>query len=187
MKFVTFASLAVAVNAQDQILATSSTGALNYHWTEDMNCPNFASATSDEGLVEIIKEGTGTKTFEGWAQECAELAYGLSAEYAPCIQVMYLPGGASFAADGGADPWYGCRAYEGTVLEHKDKYGDEYDILVETGSVNINDDNNRVAACINTSPTNVAGAYSCSRGPILGAAGYLTLGAAAALSVASMI
>ena len=185
MKFVTFASLAVAINAQDQILATSSTGALNFHWTEDMNCPNFAS--DEEALVEVIKEGTGTKTFEGWAQECAELAYGLSAEYAPCIQAMYLPGGSSFAEDGGADPWYVCRAYQGTFLEHRDSYGDEYDVLTESGNVNINDDNNRVAACINTSPTNVAGAYSCSRGPLLGAAGYLTLGAAAALSVASMI
>ena len=59
---------------------------------------------------------------------------------------------------------------------------------MEDLGINTNDDNFRVAACVNTSPSDVAGAYSCSRGPLLGAAGYLTLGvAAAALSVASMI
>ena len=174
MKFVTFASLAVAVNSQDQILATSSTGALNFHWTEDMSCPN-----SQENIIEIIKEvNGGNKTFEGWAQECAELSYGLSAEYAPCIQAWYLPSGSGSSTDAN-EPYYGCFA-------HKGEYLVQYEQSNSLG-VNNYDDNNRVAACINDSPKNVAGAYSCNRGPLLGAAGYLTLGAAAALSVASMI
>ena len=53
--------------------------------------------------------------------------------------------------------------------------------------MNIYDDNNRIAACINDSPKNVAGAYSCSRGPLMIGAEYVTLGAAAALSLASMM
>ena len=77
MKFLAFASLAVAVNSQDQILATSSTGALNYHFTEDMVCPE---QPDDVDSVNIKLELGGNKTFEGWAQECAEAAYGLSAE-----------------------------------------------------------------------------------------------------------
>ena len=59
--------------------------------------------------------------------------------------------------------------------------------LAADHAVNIADENNRIAACINDSPKNVAGAYSCSRGPLMISAEYITLGAAAALSVASMM
>ena len=113
MKFVTFASIAAAVNAQDQVLSTSSTGALNYHWTEGYHCPDFTTS----GKIETIGTSTASNsTFENWAQECAELAYGLSAEYAPCIQTMYIPGG----IDGGSSPYYGCSAFPGTYLVEKD-------------------------------------------------------------------
>ena len=51
MKFVTFASLAVStISAQDQVLATSATGALNYHWTEMYHCPDFTT----NGRIEDI-------------------------------------------------------------------------------------------------------------------------------------
>ena len=56
MKFVTFASLAVAVNSQD--LVTPIPGGLYYHWNEDMLCPDvFLEGT----LIESIKiEGGGS-------------------------------------------------------------------------------------------------------------------------------
>ena len=63
----------------------------------------------------------------------------------------------------------------------------DWDYMIDTEGANMDDENNRHAACINTSPKLIPGAYSCSRGPLLLGAGYLTLGAAAALSVASMI
>ena len=181
MKFVTFASIAVAVNAQDQVLATAATGALNYHWTDGYHCPDFTTAGNK--IETIGTSSASNSTFENWAQECAELAYGLSAEYAPCIQTMYIPGGYG----GGNSPYYGCGAYKGTYLVEKDLLGPDIQNLKNTQGVNINDENNRVAACINDSPKDVAGAYSCSRGPLMISAEYLTLGAAAALSVATMI
>ena len=115
MKFVTFASLVVAVNSQDQVLATAATGALNYHWTEGYHCPDFATGP---GPIEDIAISTSASnmTFENWAQNCAELSYGLSAEYAPCVQTMYIPGG----INGNGDPFYGCRAYAGEYLVKKD-------------------------------------------------------------------
>ena len=121
MKFVTLASLATAVNSQEQILATSSTGALNFHWTEDMHCPG---SFDDNDTIESLYFGEGTKTFEEFAQECAELAYGLSAEYAPCIEVAYFPGGVSGELDDGttfsSSPLYYCVAVLGDSLVHKD-------------------------------------------------------------------
>ena len=121
MKFVTLASLATAVNSQEQILATSSTGALNFHWTEDMHCPG---AFDDSETIETLYFGEGTKTFEEYAQECAELAYGLSAEYAPCIEVGYFAGGVSFELDDGtrdsSNSLYYCNALLGDSLVHKD-------------------------------------------------------------------
>ena len=84
-------------------------------------------------------------------------------------------------------PYYGCQAQKGEYLVQKDLNSDDYERIAEEWNVNIYDENNRIAACINDSPKNVAGAYSCNRGPLMGAAGYLTLSAAAALSVASMI
>ena len=112
MKFVTLASLATAVNSQEQILATSSTGALNFHWTEDMHC---SGTFGDSIPIESLYYGEGTKTFEEFAQECAELAYGLSAEYAPCFEVNYFPAGVS-----GSSPTYYCYALLGDSLVHKD-------------------------------------------------------------------
>merc|ERR1719198_2369462 len=43
----------------------------------------------------------------------------------------------------------------------------DYDYLKDTELVNMADENNRHAACINTSPDGVAGSYSCSRGPLM--------------------
>ena len=97
---------------------------------------------------------------------------------------MYIPGGTN---QNGGSPFYGCRAYEGEYLVQKDINGPDIQKLQSDLGVNINDENNRIAACINDSPANVAGAYSCSRGPLMVNARYLTLGAAAALSVASML
>ena len=130
-----------------------------------------------------INVQSSNQTFENWAQHCAELAYGLSAEYAPCIQTAYIPGG----IDGGSDPYYGCMAYPGEYLVKKDLNGKDMQNMQSLRQVNIYDDNNRIAACINDSPKNVAGAYSCSRGPLMIGAEYVTLGAAAALSLASMM
>ena len=87
MKFA-LASLIATAAAQEQVLATSSTGALNYHWTERYHCPDFATGS---GPIEDISSSSAQPsmiedmTFEDWAQHCAELSYGLSAEYAPCI------------------------------------------------------------------------------------------------------
>ena len=67
------------------------------------------------------------------------------------------------------------------------KQSADYDYMKDINGVNMDDENNRHASCINTSPEGVAGAYSCSRGPLMAGAGYLTLGAAAALSVAAMV
>ena len=96
---------------------------------------------------------------------------------------MYIPGG----YDGGSSPFYGCGAYKGTYLVEKDILSADMQALKTSKSVNLNDMNNRMAACINDSPKMVAGAYSCGRGPLMISAEYLTLGAAAALSVATMI
>ena len=78
-------------------------------------------------------------------------------------------------------------AYPGEYLVKKDLNGKDMQNLQSLRQVNIYDDNNRIAACINDSPKNVAGAYSCSRGPLMIGAEYVTLGAAAALSLASMM
>ena len=181
MKFFA-ASLAIAaVNSQDQILAGPSTGLLNYHWTEMYHCPDFTTVPQIEDIA--INSQASNMTFENWAQHCAELSYGLSAEYAPCVQTAYFPGG----IDGGSEPYYGCMAYPGEYLVKGDLNGQDMQNLKNNRQVNINDENNRIAACINDSPPRIAGAYSCSRGPLMIGAEYVTLGAAAALSLASMM
>ena len=119
---------------------------------------------------------------------CAEAAYGLSAEYAPCIMAMYAPSGLDSSANPD-EPYYACGAMKGDYLVDMDgfKRSADWDYMETTEGVNMDDMNNKHAACINTSPEGVAGSYSCSRGPLMAGAGYLTLGAAAVLSVASMI
>ena len=83
-------------------------------------------------------------------------------------------------------PFYGCGAFEGEYLIEAEKNNADWTALAALG-LNIDDENNRIAACINSSPPNVAGAYSCSRGPLMIGAEYLTLGAVAALSIAATL
>jgi hypothetical protein len=102
---------------------------------------------------------------------------------------MYFPGGWNYnTADntGGDAPFYGCGAFLGDTLVDAELNNADMIYLSELG-LNLDDENNRIAACINDSPSNVPGAYSCTRGPLLMGAEYITLGAIAALSVASMI
>ena len=118
MKFVTLATIA-SVSAQDQLLAGPSTGLLNYHWTEGYHCPDFVGKTPMQNLKTTTTPGAKLLTFENWSQHCAELAYGLTAEEAPCMQAIYLPGGATgFGADPTVNeaPFYGCMAFEGEYL-----------------------------------------------------------------------
>ena len=190
MKFTVLTALVAVAQAQDAglQLGTASSGALNYMWTDYMQCPDFTTA---ENQVEFAVYGTNTdpfETFENFKQTCAEAAYGWDAESAPCIGVMYIPGGFNYLEDGtGSDtPFYGCGAFLGEYLVEAEKNNADHLYLQSLGA-NLDDENNRAAACINDSPANVKGAYSCSRGPLLIGAEYLTLGAAAALSVAAMI
>ena len=74
MKFVTFAAFALTTDAKS--------GALNFLWNDMMCCPDFTKA---ENMVEIVHEGTHNVTFENYKQICAEAAYGLDSDYAPCI------------------------------------------------------------------------------------------------------
>ena len=74
MKFVTFAALALTTDAKS--------GALNYLWTDGMVCPDFSDPANS---VETLLAGGGNQTFNGFKQTCAEAAYGLDSEYAPCI------------------------------------------------------------------------------------------------------
>ena len=101
---------------------------------------------------------------------------------------LYAPSGFASASNPN-EPYYACGAMKGDYLVDMDGFmrSDDYTYLKDTEGVNMADENNRHAACINTSPDGVAGSYSCSRGPLMGGAGYLSLGAAAALSVAAMI
>ena len=184
MNFVTFAALFATAQAGTESPNTA-TGALNFLWNDYFNCPDFTSA---DNLVEYMIRGEQNVTFEGYKQLCAEAAYGLSAEYAPCIMAMYVPGGVLSAADP-TEPYYACGAMKGEYLVDMDgfKQSADWDNMEVAEGVNMEDENNRHAACINTSPQGIQGAYSCSRGPLMAGAGYLTLGAAAALSVAAMI
>jgi hypothetical protein len=121
MKFYTFAALALTAEAK--------TGALNYVWSDMMVCPDFRLASNLAGTdgTGIILSGTGDETFETYKQTCAEAAYGLSAEVAPCLSAAYFPGGVDGTVNAGTDNWsfagvtagepfYGCMAFEGTFL-----------------------------------------------------------------------
>ena len=81
---------------------------------------------------------------------CAEAAYGLSAEYAPCIQAMYVPGGVDYATVP-TEPYYACGAMKGEYLVNMDgfKQSEDWDYMETVGGVNMDDENNRHAACIN--------------------------------------
>lgn len=190
MKFTALTALVAVAEAQDAGLqmGTASSGLLNFMWTDYMQCPEFTTA---ENQVEFAVYGQNLDQYENWEnfkQTCAEAAYGWDAESAPCIGVMYLPDGFNYNEDGtGADePFYGCGAFQGEYLVEAEKNNADMLYLTTLGA-NVDNENNRLAACINTSPENVAGAYSCSRGPLLLGAEYLTMGAVAALSIASMI
>jgi hypothetical protein len=188
MNFVTFAALFATASAQaTDGSGNSANGALNYIWTNDFQCPDF---TNTDNQVEFAQYGTDEEglSFENFKQSCAEQAYGWDAETAPCVSVMYLPGGFNYAADGtgAGDPFYGCGAFLGDTLVEAEKDNSDM-IFLENLGLNLDDENNRVASCINTSPENVPGAYSCSRGPLLIGAEYLTLGAVAALSIAATL
>ena len=90
MNFVTFAALFATAQATVGSSPNTATGNLNFLWNDYFNCPDFTNA---DNVVEMILEGTEDLTFEGYKQKCAEAAYGLTAENAPCIQAMYVPGG----------------------------------------------------------------------------------------------
>ena len=183
MKFVTLASLASLTYAGVESPNTA-TGGLNYIWTENYLCEDFSNP---DNLVEILSGSvtTSNSTFEAWKQECAELAYGLSAEYAPCVGAVYLPAGMpTFYGDG---PFYSCRAFKSTDLDEVDERNPDWDFMANDGGANMFDENNRFASCINMSPPEMAGQYSCSRPAGLLGATSLTLGAAAALTVLSTL
>jgi hypothetical protein len=122
MKFVTFAALAITADAKS--------GALNYLWSDMMACPDFRLASNLAGAdgTGIISGSTGRgETFLEFKQSCAEFAYGLSAEVAPCLSAAYFPGGVSGTDNTGTENWsflgvtpnepfYGCMAFEGTFL-----------------------------------------------------------------------
>lgn len=188
MNFVTFAALFATASAQaSDGSGNSANGALNYIWTNGFQCPDF---TNTDNQVEFAQYGTDEEglTFENFKQSCAQQAYGWDAETAPCVSVMYLPGGFNYAGDGtgAGDPFYGCGAFLGDTLVETEKDNSDMLFLSNLG-LNLDDENNRVASCINTSPENVSGAYSCSRGPLMIGAEYLTLGAVAALSIAATL
>merc|ERR1712070_369068 len=153
-------------------------------WTEGYLCED--SFGTDQ-LAEILTGSvtTSNSTFDAFKQECAELAYGLSADYAPCIGAAYLPGG--MPTFYGSEPFYGCRAFKSTTLDEVDDRNPDWDYMADEGGANMYDDNNRFASCINTSPPEMAGQYSCSRPAGLLGATSLTLGAAAALTVLSTL
>ena len=94
MKFATYAALVATAQA--------STGALNYNWSEDMQCPDFTQA---ENQIEFSQYGADSEglDFENFKQKCAEAAYGWEAETAPCVGVMYLPSGFDYLGDGVSD------------------------------------------------------------------------------------
>ena len=154
MKYFALAALAVTdINAD--------AGALNVHWTEGYACPDFTDATK---LVEFVMPiNTSNKTFEGFKQECAEAFYGFSQMEVPCLQAMYFPDGMNLTPDQTADlpagwnpvdgaPYYSCHGYMGEYIVEPTT--SQWDELAQFG-INIHDENNRYAACINNSPENV--------------------------------
>ena len=180
MKFVTLSAL--AFSSTEAQISSISTGLLNVHWTEGMWCPD---ATVADNLVElVIEETTSNLSYENYKQACAEAFYGYSKEEVPCLQASYFPSGMDFATDPDA-PYYSCHGYLGEYLvEPTDA---EWNLLASFAGLNVDDENNQIAGCINNSPEDIAGAYSCWRGPLLIGAEYLTLGAAATLSAISMM
>ena len=111
MKFVTFAAIASVTQAGVESPSTA-TGTLNFLWNDFMNCPDFTDSTN---VVEYLIQGDHNVTFEGYKQLCAEAAYGLSAEYAPCIMAMYVPSGLDTATNPN-EPYYACGAMKGDYL-----------------------------------------------------------------------
>ena len=117
MKFVTLASLATLTSAETVGSPNTATGGLNYIWTDEYMCKDFSNA---DNLVEILSGSTtSNSTFSAFKQECAEMAYGLSAEYAPCVGSIYLPAGMpTLYGDG---PFYSCRAFSSDKLDKMDE------------------------------------------------------------------
>ena len=121
MKFVTLASVATLTQAAVSSSPNTATGGLNYIFTENYMCKDMGAQIDADNLVEILSgtDTTSDSTFEAFKQECAEMAYGLSAEYAPCVGAMYLPAGMPTLY--GTGPFYSCRAYKSEELNKVDE------------------------------------------------------------------
>ena len=193
MKFAVLAALAVtSAGAQMQSARTGSAalGVLNVHWTDSMVCPDW---TDSSKLTEfVIENNVSDKTFEAYKQECAEAFYGMSQEEVPCLQAVYFPSGLDVPADSlvpgwapvSGEPYYSCHGYQAEYLVTPT---DSEWAEIAAAGLNQFDENNKVAGCINNSPGNIDGAYSCWRGPLMAGSAYLAMTATAALSLSAMI
>ena len=193
MKFTVLATLAVSSsNAAMQKTGTSSAamGVLNVHWTDGMTCADWTDSTK---LTEFVLEiNVSDKTFEAYKQECAEAFYGMSQEEVPCLQAVYFPSGLDVPADSlvpgwapvSGEPYYSCHGYQAEYLVTPT---DSEWAEIAAAGLNQFDENNKVAGCINNSPGNIDGAYSCWRGPLMAGSAYLAMTATAALSLSAMI